>query len=78
MKKGKILAVGMTLAMLGTLFTGCGTSDGSTTAGGDTSANNGGATGSVYYLNFKPEADKQWQELAQMYTDERQTNMKQH
>ncbi|MBO5237529.1 MAG: ABC transporter substrate-binding protein [Lachnospiraceae bacterium] len=70
MKKGKILAVGMTLAMLGTLFTGCGTSDGSTTAGGDTSANNGGATGSVYYLNFKPEADKQWQELAQMYTDE--------
>ena len=26
--------------------------------------------GSVYYLNFKPEADKQWQELAEMYTEE--------
>ena len=26
--------------------------------------------GSVYYLNFKPEADKQCQELAEMYTEE--------
>lgn len=26
--------------------------------------------GSVYYLNFKPEQDAQWQELAAMYTDE--------
>ena len=28
------------------------------------------AKGSVYYLNFKPEADEQWQELAEQYTDE--------
>ena len=28
------------------------------------------AAGSVYYLNFKPEADEQWQELAEKYTDE--------
>ena len=28
------------------------------------------ADGSVYYLNFKPEADEQWQELAKEYTDE--------
>ena len=28
------------------------------------------ADGSVYYLNFKPEADEQWQELAEQYTDE--------
>ena len=27
-----------------------------------------GATGSVYYLNFKPEADAAWQELAATYT----------
>ena len=29
---------------------------------------NEGATGSVYYLNFKPEADAAWQELAALYT----------
>ena len=27
------------------------------------------ATGSVYYLNFKPEADAAWQELAKKYTE---------
>ena len=26
------------------------------------------ATGKVYYLNFKPEADQAWQELAKTYT----------
>ena len=25
--------------------------------------------GSVYYLNFKPEQDKQWQELAEIYEE---------
>ncbi len=48
---------------------------GETAAGGDeTSAETeGGSTasgGSVYYLNFKPEQDAQWQELAQIYTEE--------
>ena len=28
------------------------------------------AKGQVYYLNFKPEQDEQWQELAQVYTKE--------
>ena len=28
------------------------------------------AAGSVYYLNFKPEQDQQWQDLAKAYTDE--------
>ncbi|MGN0996016.1 MAG: extracellular solute-binding protein, partial [Candidatus Ventricola sp.] len=27
------------------------------------------ADGSVYYLNFKPEQDAQWQELAKLYTE---------
>ena len=27
------------------------------------------AEGSVYYLNFKPEQDTQWQELAKLYTE---------
>lgn len=29
----------------------------------------GEATGSVYYLNFKPEADAAWQTLAKTYTE---------
>ena len=33
--------------------------------GGDTAA-----TGSVYYLNFKPESDAAWQTLAAAYTAE--------
>lgn len=28
------------------------------------------ADGSVYYLNFKPEQDAQWQELAKLYTEQ--------
>lgn len=28
------------------------------------------ATGSVYYLNFKPESDAAWQELAKTYTEQ--------
>ena len=27
------------------------------------------AAGSVYYLNFKPEADQAWQDLAALYTE---------
>lgn len=30
----------------------------------------GGDTGAVYYLNFKPEQDEEWKELAREYTDE--------
>ena len=30
----------------------------------------GGETGSVYYLNFKPEVDETWKELAAKYTEE--------
>ena len=28
------------------------------------------ADGAVYYLNFKPEQDTQWQELAALYTEQ--------
>jgi len=38
---------------------------GGTETGGDADA-----TGSVYYLNFKPEQDAQWQALAAKYTEE--------
>lgn len=46
-----------------------GCSGGGTSAGGSGSAPAGGA-GKVYYLNFKPEQDPQWQELAKVYTEE--------
>ncbi|HIZ18904.1 MAG TPA: ABC transporter substrate-binding protein, partial [Candidatus Olsenella stercoravium] len=41
---------------------GCG---GEQSGGGDKQA-----AGKVYYLNFKPEQDEQWQELAELYTEE--------
>lgn len=61
MKKKKILALGLITAMTMSLLAGCGGTDGK-----ETSDNKG----SVYYLNFKPEADAQWQELAQIYEEE--------
>ncbi len=62
MKKllGVLLSVLMLLALVG-----CTSSDGGNDAGNTTEA-----TGTVYYLNFKPEADAQWQELAALYTEE--------
>lgn len=49
--------------MTATLFTGCGSKNDKETA-----SDNG--KGSVYYLNFKPEQDKDWQKLAKEYTEE--------
>ena len=43
-------------------------SDSSSSAGTDTGGAVSGAGGSVYYLNFKPEQDQQWQDLAKIYT----------
>lgn len=65
-------ATAMTLAglMAAASLAGCGgsSSSGSST---DASSTNGDAKkGSVYYLNFKPEQDKAWQELAAKYTQE--------
>ncbi|MCI8834198.1 MAG: ABC transporter substrate-binding protein [Ruminococcus sp.] len=44
---------------------GAGSSDGGAEGGGSDAG-----SGSVYYLNFKPEQDPQWQELAKAYTEE--------
>lgn len=38
--------------------------------GGGSEQASGDGEGSVYYLNFKPEQDAQWQELAAVYTEE--------
>ena len=66
----RLLAVGLATVMTAGMLTGCGGSGSQTsgTDGGQTPT--GGKTGSVYYLNFKPEQDKQWQELAAAYKAE--------
>ena len=61
--KKRWLAFGLAATMaLSTVLTGCGSGNGD----GDGKD----AKGSVYYLNFKPEQDTQWQELAKAYTEE--------
>lgn len=37
---------------------------------GSNTGNNGSAKGAVYYLNFKPEVDSVWQQIAAQYTNE--------
>jgi len=51
----KLLAVALVFALALSLVT--------------VAANAETATGSVYYLNFKPEQDQQWQDLAKLYTE---------
>lgn len=76
MKKRKVMSVLLAAAMTMGMFAGCGSNSGDTPSDGTQKAdsqaadNKGEAKGSVYYLNFKPEADKQWQELAKAYTKE--------
>ena len=60
----KFLAMLLALVMALSLVA-CGEKkDDNKTEGGDT------ATGKVYYLNFKPEQDQDWQDLAKAYTEE--------
>lgn len=65
-KLSKLLAVGLAGCMMASVFAGCGGDN--STAGGD--SNTPEASGKVYYLQFKPEQDQQWQDLAKAYTDE--------
>lgn len=66
-KRAAALAVaGM---MTATALVGCGESS-SSSAKDDSSASGNAKNGKVYYLNFKPEQDKAWQDLAKKYTDE--------
>lgn len=67
----KLFAMLLTLAMVLSLAA-CGGSDTATDEGsGDTTA-----TGSVYFLNFKPEADQAWQDLAAKYTEQTGVDVK--
>ena len=53
----KLLKPGFVGVCLVFLLSGCG-------------EDNGNENGRVYYMNFKPEQDDQWQELAEIYTEE--------
>ena len=64
MKKKKVISLLLVAAMTAGLVAGCGSSSDS----GDSAGSE--AEGKVYYLNFKPEADEYWQELAEVYTEE--------
>lgn len=61
----RFLKGGLTAALSMAMLAGC-----SSGSGSDDSK------GSVYFMNFKPEADKQWQELAELYTEETGVNVK--
>ena len=58
--KKKLVSILMATAMVATLFAGCGKSADSAKGG----------EGSVYWLNFKPEADSALQEIAKTYKEE--------
>lgn len=53
----------ISMALAATMIVGCSNASG-------TSATSSDSNGRVYYLNFKPEADEYWQDLAKEYTEE--------
>ena len=59
-KMKRLLAAGLATIMACSMLTGCGGGSSDKKASSDKDS----SKGSVYYLNFKPEADEQWQELA--------------
>lgn len=67
----KALSIVLALAMAASMAA-CGGATSSSSAAASTPASSSasGATGSVYYLNFKPEQADQWVALAKQYTDE--------
>ncbi len=70
--KKKLVSALLCSAMVATMFAGCGSDKETGASAGGTEA---GATveageGSVYLLNFKPETDQAWQDLAATYTEQ--------
>ena len=84
--KRKLVAMTMACTLAATALTGCGGSSDGGSSAADTKTDSAAAEtttdsaaaettasdaeGSVYYLNFKPEQDPQWQDLAKAYTEE--------
>ena len=84
--KKKLLSALLCATMISSMLVGCGGSEAATESTETTEAAQTTETaeteeateeteasaegGSVYYLNFKPEVDEQWQEIAAAYTEE--------
>ena len=71
--KRKLVSLMLVVSMTAAMVAGCGSDDKKTAdnnaAGTEkTDDSKEAASGSVYYLNFKPEQDQQWQDLAKAYT----------
>ena len=68
MSRRKFLGfAGSAAAVLGLGLTGCGTSG---------SGSSDGGKGTVYFLQFKPEVDKEWKEIAKAYKEEKGVEVK--
>lgn len=79
--KKKALAMVLATTMVASMAVGCGSKTDApaadkgsteTAAAGDDSA---AGSGKVYLLNFKPESDEAWQDLAKTYTDQTGTEV---
>ena len=68
--KKRLFALALTGAMTAGLLAGCGGDTATPSGSGAPSGSGDASGGKVYYLNFKPEQDAQWQELAALYTEE--------
>lgn len=68
----RLVAILVTGILGASLLAGCGTDSGS---GGSAAKEDGDGSGSVYYLNFKPEQDEAWQKLAADYTEQTGVNV---
>ena len=83
--KKKVVSLMLVAGMMATMFAGCGSSAADTTGTTDSAAagteaeattdSTKAGTGKVYLLNFKPETDQAWQDLAAAYTDETGTDV---
>mgnify|MGYP002242774277 CR=1 FL=1 len=71
-RRNFLKAAGVSAAALGLAACGGSSSSTASSAAGSTAASSTAAKadGKVYYLNFKPEQDQAWQDLAKVYTEE--------
>lgn len=63
MKVKKFLSIALASVLSVAMLTGCSSSN-------DSSGSGSSDKGSVYYLSFKPEQEKQWKEIAKKYKEE--------
>ncbi len=75
--KKKLVALALASTMVAGALAGCGSSSSTDTTSTDTAATTEDSTetaatgsGKVYLLNFKPEADEAWQDLADVYEEQ--------